>query len=272
MEPRGIFISYRREQTAAHAGRLYDRLSDAFGERAVFMDVDSIGLGLDFARVLDEAVASCAVMLVVIGTGWAEIADQRGRRLDDPSDYVRQEVETGLRREIRVVPVLVHGATLPQPKELPEDLRPLARRQAFPLPDDSFRSQAQVLVERLRPLVARGATPTQQEPEPNWTVELLSMSANERVLRVYLAHAQHLITYRPSPWDFRLYVDDVLVGRKLEGATTKEGALVEFQFQVSDGDTTRPGTFSALYRISSGLERATLTVDGRVLYDEAPKT
>jgi TIR domain len=93
MEPRGIFISYRREQNAAHAGRLYDRLSDAFGEQATFMDVDSIGLGLDFARVLDEAVSSCSVMLVLIGPGWAQLAEHGGRRLDDPDDYVRQEVE-----------------------------------------------------------------------------------------------------------------------------------------------------------------------------------
>jgi hypothetical protein len=128
MEPRGIFISYRREQNAAHAGRLYDRLSDAFGEQATFMDVDSIGLGLDFARVLDEAVSSCSVMLVLIGPGWAQLAEHGGRRLDDPDDYVRQEVEAGLRREIRVVPVLVHGAALPAPEELPEGLRPLVRR------------------------------------------------------------------------------------------------------------------------------------------------
>jgi hypothetical protein len=177
MEPQGIFISYRREQNAAHAGRLYDRLSEAFGEQAVFMDVDSIGLGLDFARVLDQAVSSCAVMLVLIGPGWAGIADQRGRRLDDPGDYVRQEVETGLRREIRVVPVLVHGAVLPQLEELPEGLRPLARRQAFPLPDESFRSQAQVLVERLRPVVTPTAAGTLLGPAPAWTAQLVDKSA-----------------------------------------------------------------------------------------------
>jgi hypothetical protein len=128
------------------------------------MDVDSIGVGLDFARVLDEAVSSCSVMLVLIGPGWAEIADQRSRRLDDPGDYVRQEVEAALRREIRVVPVLVRGATLPQPEELPEGLHPLVRRQAFPMPDETFRSQAQVLVERLRPVVARAAPEPPQEP------------------------------------------------------------------------------------------------------------
>jgi TIR domain len=164
MEPQGIFISYRREQTAAHAGRLYDRLSEAFGEDVVFMDVDSIGVGLDFTRVLDEAVSSCNVMLVVIGPGWAEIADQRGRRLDDPTDFVRQELEAGLRREIRVVPVLVHGAALPPPEELPEVLRPLVRRQAFLLPDESFRSQAQVLVEQLRQVVVPPAAERYREP------------------------------------------------------------------------------------------------------------
>lgn len=152
-EPHGIFLCYRREQTAAHAGRIYDRLSDAFGEHAVFMDVDSIGLGLDFGRVLDDAVASCGVMLVLIGPHWAEIGDEQGPRLDDPGDYVRQEIEAGLRREVRVVPVLLSGAALPRPEELPEGLRPLVRRQAFRLPDESFRSQAEVLVDRAREAV-----------------------------------------------------------------------------------------------------------------------
>lgn len=275
MEPRGIFISYRREQTAAHAGRLYDRLCDNFGEQAVFMDVDSIGPGLDFARVLDEAVSSCAVMVVVIGPGWAEVADQRGRRLDDPSDYVRQEIETGLRREIRVVPVLVHGAALPQPQELPEGLRPLARRQAFPLPDDSFRSQAQELVERLRPLVSPGAVAGPQGAEPAWTVELVDKSARQRVLRVRLTNAQHLVTYSVNWTSAALQVDEVEVVRKDYYSGQKKGrAYHELPFQLADGDRTRPCAFTALYKKSVvvHIARAVLTVDGQLLYDEDPET
>lgn len=275
MEPQGIFIGYRREQTAAHVGRLYDRLSDAFGEQAVFMDVDSIGLGLDFARVLDEAVSSCAVMLVLIGPGWAEVTDQQGRRLEDPDDYVRQEIEAGLRRDIRVVPVLVRGGALPGPEELPEALRPLARRQAFPLPDESFRSQAQVLVEPLRPVLAPTAVTTPQEPEPGWTVELVDKSARQRVLRVRLTHAQHLVTYTAQWTGATLHVDEaVVVRRNLPAGKEKGRQYFELPFQLADGDNTRLCTFTAYSRKSVILQiaRAVLTVDGQLLYDEAPKT
>jgi hypothetical protein len=275
MEPQGIFISYRREQTAAHAGRIYDRLCDAFGEQAVFMDVDSIGLGLDFARALDEAVSSCNVMLVLIGPGWAEIADQRGRRLDDPTDYVRQELQAALRREIPVVPVLVRGGILPRPEELPVGLRPLVRRQAFPLPDETFRSQAPVLVERLRTMMARAPAGTQR-PESSWTVELISKSALQRVFRVHLAHEHYLVTYSLGVLDIKLYVDDVLVGRKYKRMTIKKKKLIyEFQFQLSDSDAIRLCTFSAHYDPAGsglGIMRAQLTVDGRLLYDGVSKT
>jgi TIR domain/WD domain, G-beta repeat len=159
-EPQRIFISYRREQTAAHAGRIFDRLTAAFGEQAVFMDVDSIGVGMDFTRALEDAVSSCAVMLVLIGPGWAEIAGRQGGRLDDPDDYVRQEIEAGLARDIRVIPVLLSGAVLPRPEELPEGLRPLVRRQTFSLPDEAFGSLVHVLVERLSPMVAPGRAET----------------------------------------------------------------------------------------------------------------
>ena len=272
MEPQGIFISYRREQTAAHAGRIYDRLSDVFGEQAVFMDIDSIGLGLDFTRVLNEAVSSCSVMLVLIGPGWAEIADQRGRRLDDPTDYVRQELEAGLRREIRVVPVLVRGAALPQPEALPEGLRPLVRRQAFPMPDETFRAQAQVLVERLRPLMAPAAAGMSREPESSWTVELIGKSAVQRVFQVRLTNAQHLVTYNVTRWAGILQVDDVIVARRVlptKGWMTG-GPTVEIPFQLSDGDAARQCTFSAYYGTPT-ITRAVLTVNGRLLYDEGPQ-
>ncbi len=157
----GIFVSYRRDETAAHAGRLSDRLVDHFGEAQVFMDVDSIGLGLDFVQVLQDAVGACEVMLVMIGPRWVS------PRLDDPGDYVRIEVETALERSIRVVPILVGGGKLPVAADLPESLQPLARRQAFEIEDATFRADATELIERLdgvltaapAPAPARAAAP-----------------------------------------------------------------------------------------------------------------
>jgi hypothetical protein len=265
----GIFLCYRREQTAAHAGRIYDRLAEAFGEEAVFMDVDSIGLGLDFGRILDDAVSSCGVMMVLIGPLWAEIGDEQGRRLDDPGDYVRQEIEAGLRREVRVIPVLLSGATLPRPEELPEGLRPLVRRQAFRLPDESFRSQAQVLVERLRPLVASAAQKTQAGAEPNWAVHATRKSFRLRVLRVQLSQTQHTITYKVHLFSNpTLLVDDVVIAEKISPAGTEHGELFdEVQFQLADGDAVRPCTFRA-YGMGR-ITRTALTVDGRLLYDDS---
>ena len=270
--PHGIFLSYRREQTAAHAGRIYDRLSEAFGEQAVFMDVDSIGLGLDFGRVLDDAVSSCGVMLVLIGPRWAEIGDEQVRRLDDPGDYVRQEIEAALRREVRVVPLLLSGAALPRPEELPEELRPLVRRQAFRLPDESFRSQAQVLVERLRPLVAAGAQKAPERAEPSWAVNAIRKSFLRRVLRVQLSHTDHTITYKVHVFSNpTLLVDDVVIAAKISPAGEKDGEpFDEVQFQLADGDTVRPCTFRA-YGMGR-ITRTALTVDGRLLYDEGHRS
>jgi hypothetical protein len=143
----GVFISYRREETAANAGRLYDRLSDRYGENRVFMDVDSIAVGVDFTRAIKEAVYQCSVMLALIGRDWSVIADSTGkRRIDNPDDFVRVEIETALQRDIRVVPVLVDGAALPQADDLPPSLRPLLRRQALELSHTGFRSEVSRLI------------------------------------------------------------------------------------------------------------------------------
>src|ERR1051326_8569899 len=106
----GVFISYRREETAGQAGRLYDHLSDRYGEARVFMDVDSIAIGTDFTKAVIQAVSGCSILLALIGRHWSSITDTRGiRRLDYPHDFVRVEIETALQRDIRVVPVLVDG-------------------------------------------------------------------------------------------------------------------------------------------------------------------
>jgi parallel beta-helix repeat protein len=160
-QPRGgIFISYRREETAGQAGRLYDRLSDRFGTDRVFMDVDSIAIGVDFTRAVIEAVSGCEILLALIGREWSAMTDSTGqRRIDDPDDFVRIEIEAALQRDIRVVPVLVEGAALPHAGDLPPGLRPLVRRQALVLSHAGFRSEVSRLVAAVEEVLGAGPGP-----------------------------------------------------------------------------------------------------------------
>ena len=153
-----IFISYRRDDSAAHAGRLYDRLEGHFGQGQVFMDVDAIEPGLDFVQVVQQAVNDCDGLVAVIGGEWLQAADAAGdRRLEDPVDLVRLEIATALERGIRVIPVLVQGAQMPQATDLPEDLKRLASRNALEISDTRFRSDVDRLIEALE-------APTQERP------------------------------------------------------------------------------------------------------------
>ncbi|MEJ6005672.1 toll/interleukin-1 receptor domain-containing protein [Paucibacter sp. AS339] len=146
----GIFISYRRDDSRHVAGRLAEDLAQSFGADSIFRDIEGISLGLDFTQSLDSALASCSVMLVLIGPNWLTIQNAKGqRRLDQPDDWIRQEIATALRRDVRVVPVLIEGTSLPEASDLPEDLRPLVRRQCMDLADARWRGDLQRLVETL---------------------------------------------------------------------------------------------------------------------------
>ena len=152
-EPR-VFISYRRRDDSGLAGRLYDRLASHFGDAQIFMDVDTIALGLDFGEVISRALSTSRVVIVVIGPGWLSARDADGRRrLDDPDDLVRIEIATALELNVRVIPVLVGGATMPHAQELPETLVRLARRHALSMRHESFRSDADRLVMALGPIL-----------------------------------------------------------------------------------------------------------------------
>jgi TIR domain len=151
---RAIFISYRREDTEGHAGRLFRDLAERFGKELVFMDVAGIEPGRDFRRVIEQQVASCGVLLALIGKDWLTVPDAEGRRrLDDPIDFVRLETASALKRDIPVVPVLVHGARIPRPEQLPEDLRELAYRNSVELTHARWDSDVQVLIKALLPYV-----------------------------------------------------------------------------------------------------------------------
>src|ERR1700760_4776146 len=151
----GIFVSYRRQESSHLAGRLYDRIADKFGEDQVFMDVDTIEPGVDFAEEISRAVAACQVFLAIIGLNWLTAADEQGhRRLDDPDDLVRLEVEAALTRGVRVIPVLAEGARRPSRNDLPESLAGLARRNALTVRHESFRSDAGRLITAIERALA----------------------------------------------------------------------------------------------------------------------
>jgi flagellar biosynthesis GTPase FlhF len=159
---RAIFISYRRDDAEGQAGRLFGDLTQHFGDDAVFMDVAAIEPGRDFRRAIDEQVASCGVLLAIIGKSWLTAKDESGaRRLDDPMDFVRLETASALKRDIPVVPVLVHAARMPRVEDLPEDLKELAFRNGVELTHARWDSDVQVLVKALRPYV-------QAKQEPTW--------------------------------------------------------------------------------------------------------
>jgi len=156
-----VFISYRREETAYPASWLFDRLEERFGEDNVFKDVDSIVPGEDFVDRITKAVAACDVLLALIGDDWLTIEDETGgRRLDSPDDFVRVEIEAGLARDVRVIPVLVDGAAMPDAAQLPPSLAPLARRQALELSANRFDFDSSRLLAVLD-ATGDGAKPTQ---------------------------------------------------------------------------------------------------------------
>jgi hypothetical protein len=165
--PGRIFISYRREETAYPAGWLFDRLADHFGAGQIFKDVDSIQLGDDFVEVISSAVGACDVLLALIGDQWLTITDEDGRRrLDNPDDFVRLEIEAALTRNVRVIPVLVAGARMPRVDELPATLAKLVRRQALELSPSRFEFDTGRLLKVLdRTLAEPQAPPAATDPD-----------------------------------------------------------------------------------------------------------
>lgn len=172
-----IFISYRRDDSAYPAGWLYDRLAERFGPEQIFKDVDSIELGEDFVQEIGEAVGQADVLLALIGRRWLNAPDEQGgRRLDDPDDFVRIEIEAALERKVRVIPILVEDAGMPREGDLPESLRPLARRQALELSPARFSSDTAkllgVLERALAEARAAGGPPEPPAPAPRrWPSE-----------------------------------------------------------------------------------------------------
>jgi hypothetical protein len=167
-----IFISYRRDETDFPAGWLHDRLTAHFGRGQVFMDIDSIQPGANFVEVITDAVASCDVLLALIGTRWATIENEEGtRRIDDPGDFVRLELEAALQRDVLVIPILVGKAKMPSAAQLPDSLTELVHRHALELSPDRFEFDTGRLLDVLDRTLVKERSRREAEERARWEAE-----------------------------------------------------------------------------------------------------
>ncbi len=173
-----ILISYRREDSADVTGRIYDRLIQVFPQ-SVFRDVDSIPLGVDFRTYLDEQVAKCDVFLAVIGRDWMKAKGRKGKsRLEDPSDFVRIEIESALKRQIPVIPVLVGGAKIPEAQRLPTSIQDVSYRNGIVVrPDPDFHKDMDRLIAHLKQPV-----PSLREPQTEPTTQAKAVLTGQQLV------------------------------------------------------------------------------------------
>jgi hypothetical protein len=150
-------LCYRREDTQDAAGRLHDRLVDAYGSERVFMDIDSVPLGIDFVDHVTEQISRCSAVIVMIGKQWLTLKDKkkRRRRLDNEDDLVRAEIRAALQLKIAVIPVIVQNAPMPHADDLPEDIRTLARRNGIQLRPEQWKEGVERLLRELDGVMGR---------------------------------------------------------------------------------------------------------------------
>lgn len=150
-----IFISYRREDSAGVAGRLFDHLRQRFGEKNVFRDIYTLAGGVEFAKDIPERIRGCAVLIALIGKDWLDARDTEGRRrLDDPDDFLAAEISEALNRGKRVIPALIEGASMPKREALPPGLASLADRHALPITDGHFDDDVRRLIGAIEGVIS----------------------------------------------------------------------------------------------------------------------
>jgi hypothetical protein len=182
-----VFVSYRRSDSADIAGRLADRLADQFGVGSVFKDLASLSPGANFVDAIRDEIAACDAFLTIIGPGWINSTNADGvRRIDDPNDPIRLEIETALALAKPVIPVLVQAASIPSPDALPGKLQQLAYRNAVSIrPDPDFSSDVARLIEALEKL---GPPPPRKPTTPVFPPAEIDTSAFTET-RVFISHS-----------------------------------------------------------------------------------
>jgi len=261
----GVFISYRRMDSQAEAGRLFDRLEEALGRDRVFKDVDSIRPGENFPEVIARSLRETEVVLVLIGPRWLLVRGDDGqRRLDDPEDFVRLEVEAALASPKRVIPVLVGGAAMPSPDELPETLRPLVQRNAMHLrPDPDFRPDA----ERILTAVTGRKRSGGRRPSP-WIAVLLILALLALAVAGYL-------WFQPVPLQKGAAMPSEGLPAELRGLDRNDPESAAFVAAVRDASRSRKSLTlrsepSGAYVTIDDLFRANPVTPVAVVFGDAP--
>ena len=172
-----IFISYRRDDSAGYARAIYDQLAERFSKERVFMDVDAIAPGMAFDEAIQRAVGGCEILLALIGRRWMEPQAGAGPRINQPADFVRAEIAAALSRGVRVIPVLLDGASMPAEETLPEPVRPLSRRNAIEISHTRFDSDLKRLVEAISSALGDPDAPAGTPPRRTRKTGLLWLAA-----------------------------------------------------------------------------------------------
>lgn len=161
-----IFISYRREDTSGESGRLKDKLEQVFGPENIFYDVETLEAGLNFDQSIAKALSESKVLLAMIGPHWLKVVDSKGiSRIQKPDDWVRKEITEALKRNLRVIPILVNGAEMPDPEELPEELKELSLKHAQELSSSRWNYDVGELTKVLEKIIVKKPEPKPQ-PQP----------------------------------------------------------------------------------------------------------
>lgn len=184
-----IFISYRREDTEGDARHLFEVLTNHYGKDSVFLDVEAIQKGRDFRVEIDKSVSTCSVLLALIGKTWLDQKNEAGdRRLDNLDDFVRLETASALKRDIPVMPVLLHGATMPRADQLPGDLKDLAYRNGVELTHARWHSDLDLLLRALDPYVKPTPAPALRKPwwRSRLTIQISLLVTTVMAVAIYL--------------------------------------------------------------------------------------
>jgi len=288
---KGIFISYRRQDSQSAAGRLADHLREHMAEVPIFRDVETIEPGVDFVEAIGRALESCGILLAIIGPRWSTMTDATGRRrLDDPGDYARLEIATALKRsDVRVIPVLVEGAEMPGADALPEELKPLARRNAIELTDKRWEFDVSMLIDTLRkalgvapspkPIPPKQTPPTPPAPTPkaagNWKKWAWGIGTLFVIGAIYNAEEESQKTTSPvTPQYTAASLPVVGVWQDAQGGKYRilqQGGQVVFQGSSAYGAVSGAGMvqgnqFSFSYTVNGAPYQAVLLLSPDGLY------